>query len=207
VILGPVSTMHRRCRRSGYCAPSGRASARCCDPSPPPCHLPLLSCCWQAAAKLADALAAHLTGLNLGSADTRDAPAGAGGDAGGGANGKGAGQAVDPDIDAFDRAVEGQGGGSNDQGDQRAVPPCYKVWGLSGFRSGNRSPVMPAAAAGLKSCAVDPPTNSRVDVRRFKCLLPATTSSGLMPAARNHERSRACCRCSRQLANRTQTCS
>jgi hypothetical protein len=85
----------------------------------------------QAAVRLADALAARLTALDLSSAESRDTrlPGGAAGAALAGAgSGPGNAPTVDPDIDAFDKAVEGLGGGEEGGSvDRRAVPPCIKV--------------------------------------------------------------------------------
>ncbi|KAI8475995.1 MAG: hypothetical protein J3K34DRAFT_516911 [Monoraphidium minutum] len=91
----------------------------------------------KAAIKLAAALAAHLTGLTLGGAATRDAPAAAPGGEGArppGGTGGGGGGPEDADIEAFDRLFEGGGGGGEDGGDPRAVPPCYKAQHALGRR-------------------------------------------------------------------------
>jgi hypothetical protein len=99
----------------------------------------------QAAVRLADSLAAHLTALTLGGADTRDtqptaaAPDGAAAGAAAGAasanGGAGGGGAGDPDIESFDRAVEGMGVGEGEEVDRRAVPPSYKVRVMDGWLS------------------------------------------------------------------------
>lgn len=81
--------------------------------------------------RLAETLAARLSGLALGGAESRDtqlsAAVGAtGGAPGGPGSNSGSAGPVDPDIEAFDRSVEGQLGGA-EKVDKRAVPPCYKV--------------------------------------------------------------------------------
>jgi len=126
----------------------------------------------KAAVRLADSLASYLTALTLGGADTRDTQAvgaagaaGAGGafpGASGGAEGgqPAAAAAVDPDIDAFDKAVEGIGEESDEKADRRAVPPSYKVgggWGWLGRACGGGQGSVHDAHPTLLCC--NPPTH------------------------------------------------